>query len=56
MGGNCNYQDNIGMLNNGGMRRQPPPGFIVGGRGKTLKSLPLNSVQLAQRWAKAKQF
>ena len=26
----------IGMPNNWGMRRQPPPGYIVGGRGKAL--------------------
>ena len=40
----------IGVPNNEGMRRQPPPGG--GGRGKTLKSLALNSDKLAKRRVK----
>ena len=44
----------IGMLNNDGLRRQPPPGE-VGGAELSAESLPLSSVELAKRRAKDKQ-
>ena len=44
----------IGMLNNDGLRRRPPPGE-VGGAELSAESLPLSSAELAKRRAKDKQ-
>ena len=42
------------MLNNDGLRRQPPPGEV--GRAElSAESLPLSSLELAKRRAKDKQ-
>ena len=46
----------IGMPNNKGMQRQPPTGEVGGAKLLSPLSLPLNSVELAKRRAKSKQF
>ena len=46
----------IGMPNNRGMRRQPPTGEVGGTNLLSPLLLPLNSVDLAKKPAKSKQF
>ena len=46
----------IGMPNNKGMRRQPQPREVGGAKLLSPLLLPLNSVELAKRRAKSKQF